>query len=91
MRVVDDPRDVSLDGDEILVAKRTDPGWITLFASCRGLLVEQGNLLSHAAIVAREMGLPAVVSLPGITERLQDGDVVRIDGETGTVERLEDA
>ena len=91
VRVVDDPRDVSLDGDEILVAKRTDPGWITLFASCRGLLVEQGNLLSHAAIVAREMGLPAVVSLPGITERLRDGNVVRIDGETGTVERLEDA
>jgi len=91
VRVVDDPRDVSLDGDEILVAKRTDPGWITLFASCRGLLVEQGNLLSHAAIVAREMGLPAVVSLPSITERLQDGDVVRIDGETGTVERLSDA
>jgi pyruvate,water dikinase len=90
VRVVDDPREASLDGDEILVAKRTDPGWITLFATCRGLLVEQGNLLSHAAIVAREMGLPAVVSLPGIADRLQDGDVVRIDGSAGTVERLGD-
>ncbi|MFB6249216.1 MAG: PEP/pyruvate-binding domain-containing protein, partial [Salinibacter sp.] len=80
VRVVDDPRDVALNGDEILVAKRTDPGWITLLAACRGLLVEQGNLLSHAAIVAREMGLPAVVSLPGLTERLDDGDVVRLDG-----------
>ena len=91
VRVVDDPRAASLDGDEILVAKRTDPGWITLFATCRGLLVEQGNLLSHAAIVAREMGLPAVVSLPGITDRLRDGDVVRLDGANGTVERVEDA
>jgi len=91
VRVVGDPRNASLEGDEILVAKRTDPGWITLFAACRGLLVEQGNLLSHAAIVAREMGLPAVVSLPGVTERLEDGDVVRIDGSAGTVERLEDA
>jgi len=91
VRVVDDPRTASLEGDEILVAKRTDPGWITLFATCRGLLVEQGNLLSHAAIVAREMGLPAVVSLPGMTDRLQDGDVVRLDGSTGTVERIEGA
>jgi pyruvate,water dikinase len=91
VRVVDDPRVASLDGDEILVAKRTDPGWITLFATCRGLLVEQGNLLSHAAIVAREMGLPAVVSLPGITDRLRNGDVVRLDGANGTVERVEEA
>ena len=87
VRVVETPRDVTLDGDEILVAKRTDPGWITLFAACRGLLVEQGNLLSHAAIVAREMGLPAVVSLPGLTEWLDDGDVVRLDGTSGVVER----
>ena len=91
VRVVDNPRDVTLDGDEILVAKRTDPGWITLLAACRGLLVEQGNLLSHAAIVAREMGLPAVVSLPGVTERLDDGDVVRVDGSAGTVERVPEA
>jgi len=91
VRVVDDPRSTSLEGDEILVAKRTDPGWITLFATCRGLLVEQGNLLSHAAIVAREMGLPAVVSLPGITDRLRDGDRVRLDGSAGTVERLSEA
>lgn len=83
VRVVDDPRDASLEGHEILVAKRTDPGWITLFATCCGLLVEQGNLLSHAAIGARERGIPAVVFLPGITDRLQDGDVVRLDGSTG--------
>lgn len=91
VRVVDDPRDATLDGNEILVAKRTDPGWITLFAACRGLLVEQGNLLSHAAIVAREIGFPAVVSLPGVTDWLEDGDVVRLDGTNGTVERLRGA
>jgi len=89
VRVVDDPRSATLNGDEILVAKRTDPGWITLFATCRGLLVEQGNLLSHAAIVAREMGIPAVVSLPGITDQLADGDIVEIDGQAGTVRKIE--
>ena len=49
----------------ILVAEHTDPGWIMVFPAARGLLVERGSLLSHAAIVARELGIPAIVSLPG--------------------------
>ena len=47
---------------EILVAERTDPGWIMLFPGAAGLLVERGSLLSHSAIVARELGIPAVVA-----------------------------
>jgi pyruvate,water dikinase len=70
------------------VAERTDPGWVTLFAAAHGLIVEHGNLLSHAAIVSREMGVPSVVSLPGITDRLQTGDVVELDGQAGTVRRI---
>ena len=87
VRVVTDPRSVTLEPDEILVAKRTDPGWVPLFATANGLIVEHGNLLSHAAIVSREMGVPSVVSVPGATRALTDGDVVELDGQTGIVRR----
>jgi pyruvate,water dikinase len=53
-----------------------------------GLLVERGSLLSHSAIVARELGLPAVVSVPGLTAWLATGDTVTLDGRTGVVTRV---
>ena len=81
--------DLTLNG-EILVTHRTDPGWIPLYPSAKGLLVERGGLLSHSAIVAREMGLPTVVSIKGLTKRLKTGMKVRFNGETGLVEILED-
>ena len=90
-RVVRDPRGVELAPGTILVAERTDPGWILLFPACRGLVVERGSLLSHSAIVARELGIPAAVAVPGATGWLRDGDRVRLDGATGTVERLAEA
>jgi pyruvate,water dikinase len=88
VRVVRDPRQALLKPGEILVAERTDPGWIVLFASAAGLLVERGSLLSHSAIVSREMGIPSIVSLPGLTRRLHDGDEVELNGATGWVRRL---
>jgi pyruvate,water dikinase len=88
VRVVRDPRNHGLRSGEILVAERTDPGWILLFPLAAGLLVERGSLLSHSAIVSREMGIPAVVSVPGITSWLNDGDEVEFDGATGVVRRL---
>ncbi|MEO0557154.1 MAG: PEP/pyruvate-binding domain-containing protein [Bacteroidota bacterium] len=88
VRVVRDPRGVTLEPGTILVAERTDPGWILLFPSCAGLVVERGSLLSHSAIVARELGIPCAVSVPEATAWLQDGDRVRLDGAAGTVERL---
>ena len=87
-RVVRDPRDASLEPGEILVAERTDPGWVMLFPAASGLLVERGSLLSHSAIVARELGLPAVVSIDGLTSWLATGDEVEFDGRTGEVRRL---
>ena len=89
MRVVSDPRSTTLKAGEILVAERTDPGWIMLFPSAAGLIVERGSLLSHSAIVARELGIPAVISLPGVTGWLKDGDCVELDGNRGTVTRLD--
>jgi len=89
VRIVIDPRSAALRPGEILVAERTDPGWIMLFAAAGGLLVERGSLLSHSAIVSREMGIPSIVSLSGITTWLHDGDLVELNGATGVVKRLE--
>jgi pyruvate,water dikinase len=88
VRVIDDPRVEALSPGEILVARHTDPGWIAVFANAAGVIAERGSLLSHSAIVAREMGVPCVVSLKGVTQWLKTGDVVRLDGGAGTVERL---
>jgi pyruvate,water dikinase len=88
VRVIIDPRGAVIRQGEILVAERTDPGWIMLFPACAGLLVERGSLLSHSAIVAREMGIPAVVALGGITAWLADGDLVEMDGARGVVRRI---
>jgi rifampicin phosphotransferase len=86
--VVRDPRNAQLKQGNILVAERTDPGWVMLFPAARGLLVERGSLLSHSAIVAREMGIPAIVSIPGVTTWLKDGDWVELDGASGVVRRI---
>ena len=70
---------------EILVARATDPGWTPLFLKAGGVIMELGGMLSHGAVVAREYGLPAVVNIEGATRRLEDGQVVTIDGQHGVV------
>ncbi len=89
VRVVLDPRGARLEPGEILVARQTDPGWVVLFPAAAGLLVERGSLLSHSAIVSRELRLPCIVSLPGVTRILKTGDLVEMDGATGAVTVLE--
>jgi phosphohistidine swiveling domain-containing protein len=89
VRVIEDPRGASIAPGTIIVARRTDPGWVILFPAAAGLLVERGSMLSHSAIVAREMGLPAIVSIPGLVEWLADGDVVEMDGASGEIVRVE--
>lgn len=89
VKVVLSPNDnLELNG-EILVTWRTDPGWIPLYPSASALLVERGGLLSHSAIVAREMGLPTVVGVKNLTQTLKSGMRVRINGETGLIELLD--
>lgn len=80
--------DMTLNG-EILVAARTDPGWVPLFPSAAGLLIERGSMLSHSVIVARELGLPAIVGIPDVTKRLKTGDWVEMDGTTGVIRILD--
>jgi pyruvate,water dikinase len=75
---------------KIMVTSSTDPGWVSLFPSASGILVERGSLLSHSAIVARELGIPCIVSISGLLKRLKNGDKVVMDGSTGIVKLLED-
>jgi rifampicin phosphotransferase len=89
VRLVVDPKDAQVRVGEILVAERTDPGWIMLFPAAAGVLVERGSLLSHSAIVARELGIPTIVGLAGATRWLRDGDWVEMDGGTGVVRRTD--
>ena len=88
VQVITDPKNAVLQPGHILVAERTDPGWILLFPAAAGLLVERGSLLSHSAIVSREMGIPAIVSIPHLTHWLHTGDWVELNGSTGTIHRI---
>ena len=73
---------------EILVAVSTDIGWTPVFPRATAVITDIGAALSHAAIVARELGVPAVVGCGDATVHLQTGDRVRVDGGQGVVEIL---
>ncbi len=90
-RIIEDPAsDNRLQPGDILVARSTDPGWTPLFLIAGGLVIERGGLLSHAAIVAREFGIPVVIGVAGATRRIPDGALVSLDGDTGTVVALDE-
>ena len=78
-----DPRDIQ-PGD-ILVAPITDPAWTPLFLSAAAVVVDVGAQQSHAAIVARELGIPAVVSVTGASQTIADGTWLDVDGDRGLV------
>ncbi|MFP4357540.1 MAG: PEP/pyruvate-binding domain-containing protein [Puniceicoccaceae bacterium] len=84
-RVIRNPDKAAIGGGEILVAEQTDPGWIMLFPGASGVLVERGSLLSHSAIVSRELGIPAIVSVRGLLSSIETGDEIEMDGSTGVV------
>lgn len=89
VRVVFDPNTSKLQEGEILVTESTNPAWTPLFITAKGLIMEYGGPVSHGGIVAREYGIPAVVGIPSATDLLKDGQMVRVNGETGTVEILD--
>lgn len=89
VRVVKEMKDAEGINGDILVTERTDPGWVPLYPSCSGLLIERGSLLSHSAVVARELGLPTIVGISGgLLKKLKTGDRVRVDGAKGEVRKL---
>jgi rifampicin phosphotransferase len=86
-RVLHDPAEamVGLEPGEIIVTASTNPSWNVVLPLAGALVVEEGGALSHAAIIARELGLPAVVGARGATGVLRSGDVVVVDPVAGTV------
>ena len=70
---------------EILVAPATDPGWMFLMLAAKGLIVERGSVLSHTAIIGREIGIPTIVGVEGATDRIESGDEIEMDGSTGEI------
>jgi rifampicin phosphotransferase len=87
--VVTDPQREVLHAGEILVAQFTDPGWTPLFVHAAGVVTEVGGLMTHGAVVAREYGIPAVVSVESAVQRIRTGQRIRVDGTQGFVEILE--
>jgi pyruvate,water dikinase len=86
MRSADDMG--ALGPGEILIVYTTDVGWTPLFLIAAGVVTELGGPLSHAAIVAREFGVPSVVNVDGVTRIIRTGDRVRVDGDRGVLERI---
>jgi pyruvate,water dikinase len=86
---VDDPAQVDIQTGDILIAKNTDPGWTPILSIAGGMVMEEGGLLNHCSIVARELGVPSVVGVHRATRRIQDNDLITIDGGLGVI-RIED-
>jgi len=87
-RVLRHMADAELEAGDILVTAYTDPSWTPLFVSVKGLVTEVGGLLTHGAVIAREYGLPAVVSVENATRLIKDGQRIRVHGTDGYVEIL---
>lgn len=85
-KVIRDPSDNVQLSREILIAERTDPGWVPLYPAVSGILIERGSVLSHSAVVAREMGIPTIVGIRGLLKHVSSGDIVKMDGRSGVVE-----
>jgi rifampicin phosphotransferase len=87
-RVIRDPAGARIEPGEILVAPTTDPGWTPLFLTAAGLVSETGSAVAHGPTVAREYGIPAVICVRDATNTIRTGQLITVDGTTGTV-RLE--
>ncbi|MEE0266312.1 MAG: PEP/pyruvate-binding domain-containing protein [Acutalibacteraceae bacterium] len=70
---------------KIIVAKMTDPGWVFILSDSKGIISEKGSLLSHTAIISRELKIPAVVGVKDVSELIKDGDIIELNGDNGTI------
>lgn len=89
VKVLENPEDVDrLKKGDILVTKATNPAWTPLFLEAGGIITEMGGPISHGSVVAREYGIPAIAGIREATTRFKDGQLIRLNGETGKVEIL---
>lgn len=91
VKVLRKPREKPIEKGDVLVTYTTDPGWTPLFVNAEAVILEVGGMLQHGGVVTREYGKPCVVGIQGITSRLQDGQLVEVDGTNGTVRLLDEA
>lgn len=84
-RIVENPAVAEFDVGDVLVCQTTDPSWVPLFLAASAVVCNVGAFASHAAIVARELGVPCAVSVVDATARIPDGATIEVDGSTGTV------
>lgn len=89
-RIVKNLKDSFLSEGDILVTEFTDPSWTPAFVSVKGLITEVGGLSTHGAIIAREYGLPAVVSVRDATKLIKEGQLIRLNGSEGYIEFLDE-
>lgn len=86
--VIEGPEsDLDVSG-KIICALRTDPGWVALFPTCKGVLIEKGSALSHSVILLREFGIPAIINIPGLTKKISSGQQISMDGASGEIKLL---
>ena len=90
-RIVDDPSQHIIQKGDILVAKNTDPGWTPVLRIVSGIVVEEGGILNHCSIVARELGIPAVVGVRQATQKIPQNTLITVDGGLGAVRLAEGA
>lgn len=88
--IIDIHQTLKLTKEDILVTLFTDPGWTPVLARVGGVVTEVGGLLSHAAVIGREYGIPAILNLNGATKMIKDGSLIKINGKNGTIEVLEE-
>lgn len=86
--VIDSPQNAVNAKDKILVAKMTDPGWVFLITMAKGIITEKGSLLSHTAIISRELGIASIVGVKNITNILKTGDKIKMNGSNGKIEMV---
>lgn len=72
--------------DKILITKMTDPGWVFLLVNAKGVIAEKGSILSHTAIISREIGIPSIVGVEDVTSIIHSGDLIKMDALTGKIE-----
>ncbi len=84
-KVIFDPHSPIGIADYILITRSTDPGWVFLMISSKGIIVEKGSVLSHTAIIGRELGIPTIVGVKDATVRISDGSSISMNGSTGEI------
>ncbi len=84
-QIVHHPETANIGGDHILVAKSTDPGWVFLMLAAKGIVVEKGSVLSHTAIIGRELGIPTIIGVKNATRQIPNGSLLKMDGGSGEI------